>query len=79
VRTQSKSSSAPARKTSKRLSQQQLNAKLISTMHAALAEAGLTGVKISSMHLSPMDDPDGAPGTCHAVKLPNGEIHIVCV
>jgi hypothetical protein len=66
--------------TSTQLTSKQLTPDQISTIHAALATAGLTGVKINSMHLTPMDDhAAGGPGTCHAVELPNGEIHIICV
>jgi len=62
-----------------RLTSKQLTPDQVSTIHAALATAGLTGVKINSMHLTPMDDAAGSPGTCHAVTLPDGQIHIICV
>ena len=59
----------------------QLTPDQIATIHNALTQAGLPGLKMNLMHLSPMAGADvasGDQGTCHAQQLPNGHWIIVC-
>lgn len=56
----------------------QLTPAQMSTIHDAVAQAGLAGLKINLMHMSPMEDPAAGQGSCHAQQLPNGHWVIVC-
>ena len=55
-----------------------LTADQIGRIHDGLAAAGLSGVKVASMRLTPAGDSPVGGIACHSVKLPDGSYKIVC-
>lgn len=56
----------------------QIDPDQVAKLYAVLNSAGLGGLKIASIHLTPEPGGMEAARACHSVQLPNGHWTIVC-